>query len=72
MSVVEDVVKMVRDYETQVGYKPTTLKVSKTKWAELQEELKGLLLYEVDVKDKNKRMFMGMNIIVEDDECTGD
>lgn len=72
MGVVEDMIKMVRDYETQVGYKPTTLKLSRSQWEEIKKEIGCYPMYEADLKDKNKCVFMGMNVIIlEDDECIG-
>jgi hypothetical protein len=74
MGVVEDIIKMVRDYETQVGYKPTTLKLSRSQWEEINREIGRYPMYEADLKGRGQNpKFMGMNVtILEDEECIGD
>jgi hypothetical protein len=73
MSVVEDIIRLMYDYQNQVGYKPTTLKLSRSQWNEIEKEIESSLpTYETGPHDRNKRMLMGMNVIVlEDEECIG-
>jgi hypothetical protein len=72
--VVEDIIRLAHYYEEQVGRKPTTLKLSRLQWNEVKKDIEACLpMYEPDPQDRDKCIFMGMNvIIVEHHLCIGD
>lgn len=65
MSIATKIIQMSRRYEEKYGYKPTSINLTQDEWKELKAGMGEYLMYETDVKDKHKLVFMGMSIIIE-------